>query len=832
MLHRRSAARGSVSFVRSFVPTSVVVAALLALAPLPAPNLGDAPLEVADAMLLAKDGKAEEAYAKLLEGLERAPDDIDVLTLASSYAGAAGKPDEALWYARLALERIVPGKDAAKQTESLTKLVQALDPLAAQGASPTDAWAAALFELARAAAGRKLWVNAVDLFARLEDTSLGDKAAAELAKIYANKNAVTVLLDSGLAVPLKAKRNRKSPEQIAKEDAKHATWETRRKLKGDNYTLESNMNLETVEAMASAMEQMNKFYRKVFKVKERGGDTARVTIKLYRSRAEFDANETMGSGPISPSVRGFFSPSELKVATYDHRTDGLGLAFTWSTLFHEASHQFTHLISADLVPGWLNEGTASYFEGARLLPNGTIETNLVPEGRLSALKASLDAYETSSRGGQPTLKDVVSYHQPGSYDGAYYPYGWGLVYFLHNYEDEACRRPYVPIYADYVASYRTGGKHDAFERFCEFFVGRAKQPGIDSFEQFEATWIRWIKDLHGLYFGPPSRADDLVARARKQLAAKQTENAIESFRWALRKRPGDVTANLELGDLFAAEKDKDRAFYHWRAALEGLAALGDDDAAVANRAENAGALRTTLQTKLVGLDKDFANGLATQRAKFTSLVEERAKAYLEKSFPRAALALVDVASRVDGASASRLALAAEIESTSGANLERWRRLPVTSDLAGWDGSPAFSAQEGAVVGKSKGLASLEWTGALAPHYRFETRIVNADGDGVWGVQYSVGPNGTFLVAFFPDGHAQLVKLAEEQENLGGFPAPDDMDPKDFVFALERHEDRFEFFVNGKKAGEREASGDELEGGFGVFQQGTKARFSDLRLLQE
>ncbi|MCC6408540.1 MAG: DUF1570 domain-containing protein [Planctomycetes bacterium] len=805
---------------------------VLSLGLQPLPPTAELPAQAAEALLLAKDGKKDEAFAKILEALERAPDDATVLQLAASYAHDAGHDDEALWYARLALDRVPPGKEGAKLVEPLTKLVASLDPLSAAGAAPTDAWAAALFDLAKTSSGRKLWVNAVDLLSRLEDSSLGDKAAAELGKIYANKAAVAVLLDSGLAVPLQAKRTKKTPEQRAKEDAKHATWDARWKLKGDNYTLESNMNLETVEAMAAAMEQMNRFYRKVFHVKERGGDTARVTIKLYRHRKEFDQHETMGSGPISPSVRGFFSPSELKVATYDHRTDGLGLSFTWSTLFHEASHQFTSLISADLVPGWLNEGTASYFEGARLLANGTIETNLVPEGRLRALKSSLDAIETSSRGDQPTLKDVVSYYQPGSYEGSYYPYGWGLVYFLHNYEDANCVRPYVPLYQDYVASYKTGGKHDPFERFCEFFITRAKQPGIESFGQFEHLWQQWIKDLADLYFGPPARADELIARARKQRDAKQSENAIESYRWALRKRPGDALANVELAELFVAAKDKDRALYHYRAALDALAAVADPETPVSGGEQKVGELSTALEAKLVALDRDFAAGLAAARTKFAALVEERAKSYVEKGYPRAALTLLEAANHVDGASAARAELRDGITAETDVALERWRRLPLGADLAGWDASEAFSVQDGALVGKSPGLSMCQWNGELAPHYRFEVRMVNAEREGVWGVQYSVGANGTYLVGFFPDGHAQLVKLTDEMEYLGALAPVEGLDVGDFVFAIERFEDRFDFFVDGKKAGSRPATGDELSGGIGVFQQGAKVRFSDLRILQE
>src|SRR5262249_38779145 len=148
-------------------------------------------------------------------------------------------------------------------------------------------------------------------------------------------------------------------------------------------------------------------------------------------------------------------------------------------------------ISADLIPAWLNEGTASYFEGARLRTNGSVETNLIPEERLFYLEKSL-------KEGQPKLKDVVSFYKPGSYEGSYYPFGWGLVYFLLNYEDDKCERVYVQPYQDYIAAYSSGGKHDVLGRFVEYFVTKPKQPGVATFEDFEKRWSNWILDLHAL----------------------------------------------------------------------------------------------------------------------------------------------------------------------------------------------------------------------------------------------------------------------------------------------------------------------------------------------
>ena len=109
------------------------------------------------------------------------------------------------------------------------------------------------------------------------------------------------------------------------------------------------------------------------------------------------ANWTGGSAP-----EGWWSPGENKVTCYDTRTTTTSLDWMLETLFHEASHQFmTQLESkGGSAPAWLNEGTASYFEGARLLANGTVQTNLIPESRLRGLMYMIET-------GNPTLHEQL-----------------------------------------------------------------------------------------------------------------------------------------------------------------------------------------------------------------------------------------------------------------------------------------------------------------------------------------------------------------------------------------------------------------------------------------
>ncbi len=803
-----------------------VAVACLSLAP-----LGDPPPEQAvAAQALAKSGKKDEAYAKVLEGLEYLPRHPLLLDLAANYAHDLDKNDEAFWYAQLGIQQTASVKEAADLAKDLSALAAKIDPLAADGPSPIASWSNALFDLAKTCNSHKLYVNAVDLLTRLDRTPIGDKAEAELQKIYANKPAVAILLESGLDVPLKSKRTKRSPEQIARDDAKHNTWDTRWKLKGDNYTIETDMGGDFADSVSSAMEQMNRFYRSVFAVKQNGGKTARVTIKLYRSRHEFDEHETEGGKPIAPEVRGFYANNDLKVATYDHRTDGLGLAFTWSTLFHESSHQFTALIAVDIktLPAWLNEGTASYFEGARLLANGSIETNLVAERRLKPLVESV-------KSGKPSLKDVVSFAEGGSYPGEDYPVGWGLVYFLHNYEDESGARPYLPLYQEFMVSYRTGGGKEAFPRFVEYFVTKAKQAGITKFEDFEARFKKWILELDDLYFGPPEKADLLIERARREKSAKLADYAIESYRWALRKRPGDALANAELGDLFGAQKDKDHAFFHWRAALAALSSSAEPTAKVLGPTDvTVESLAKSIQDKMVALDKDFAGALNAASTKFEAAIATSAKSLAEKAFPISALYQLEVAEDLCGKPHSLRAAYDEIAQSSKASTDRWHHVATSSDLAGWEAGNGWTADANGVsnAGKS-GLTFCQWKGDLEPHFRFDVKVeadFNAETD-VVGVIYSANDNALHLAAIFGDGRLMIAKLDEKLEHLGVFPDVPKDKLKSFVFGVERFDDHFDFYVDDVKVGTRKATDNELHGDVGVFVQACRAKFSALRVRQ-
>jgi hypothetical protein len=795
--------------------------ALLALALALLPSSDRSATLAAEARSALDSGSSNEALAKAEAALEWSPEDALLLELASRAAEADKEPDRALWYAAQALELCTTPESAAL-AEGLKKRIGELDPLAGRDQALLGDYAAALLALGNDCASRKLWVNAVDLLSRTQGSGSAGAGEAALGRIYDNKKAVEALLDSGLDVPIRPRKQRGSAAKAAAEDKLHSSWERCWEIKGECYTIKTDMPHELALQMSLAMEQMNAFYRKVFHVKEHGGgDTARVTISVYKTRAEFDQYE----GERDKHIAGFFVPNANRVATYDPREDGRPLAELWSTLFHESSHQFTHLISADLIPSWLNEGTASYFEGARLLPNASVETNLVPEERLGWLPELFQK-------GAPKLQDVVSYFQPGSYEGEYYPFGWGLVYFLLNYENEKSQRIYEPLYRDYMAAYKSGGKHDVLGRFVEYFVTKAKDPAVKTFADFEARWKKWILAQHELYFGPPAVADTLIARGRKQRGDKQPDAALESFRAALRKRAGDVVANFELGETLSALKLPDAALFHYQKCVQAVRGLADPAAVPPAGAKKASEIADEAQARVAKLNKELADKLARAEAGFAAGAAETAKAYVEKGLPLYALRFLARAEQAFGGSRALAELRTKLAADSRADARRWRRLPLEAGLAGWQGSESF-ALEGDDIKVGKDGGGFLWADDVPKiPYCLEARIEQADSKKpeVVGLMFGESSEAEAIQGVLVIGQAVLGSEFGKQgwkDDADALIGKTEM-KKAYTLAIEVREGEVEVFLDGTSVGKRAYEAKKLAGGIGLCSEGA-VTFRELRV---
>ncbi|MHC5010806.1 MAG: tetratricopeptide repeat protein [Planctomycetota bacterium] len=768
-------------------------------------------------------GDAAAAFDAALLGLEFDPDHVALLTLASRAAEGAERGDEALWYAVLAHEAAASAGASTREIDRLAARAAALQPLGPDLLEPITGYADRLFELGDLFFRRKLYVNAVDVFRRCEGTPVAAAAGAALEKLYGRRKAVEALLASGIDVPIRA-RPRKSPARIAREDRQHEEWEKAWEIKTDNYTVVTNMGYEMGTAISDAMEQMNRYYRVVFDHKRGGGGTARCTIMVYKSRAEFEEHEN----EHDPNTKGFFVPGENRVATYDPRTEGLPLAGLWETLFHECSHQFTSMISTGTIPCWLDEGTAVYLEGARLLPGGRVETNLIHGERLDELKATLEA-------GRPSLTQLVSYYQDVSYPGDFYAIGGGLVYFVLNYEDESSERVYAPLYEAFMRTYRSGGKHDVFGRFVEYFVTKAKQPGVETFEDFEARFETWMLELHDLYFGPPDRADRILDRARRQRAAEKLDAAVESYRWALRKRPNDPVALRELAEVYEEAKIKDSAISCYRRLLAlARQAGGPTSPAPVGDGLTWGEVSSQCMARIERLDRTVAAAIRDLDVAFNEAAKAAARAYVEAGYPRNALRTLDTALRLQHGEYSLTQERRAVEAETGIDLWRWRRILVEDDLAGWTGSDDWACVDGAIACDSDPPRYLYYQEDLPPRYRFEAtlHLDRADANPYLAVLFGAGPDGVQdMVGVDKDGFAEVNRVVADWILMKDLPASPDPPREGVRVGVEVDGGTVRFFIAGKEVGSRAYPPEDLQGQVGFMMQEGRVRFTEIRLAK-
>jgi hypothetical protein len=379
-----------------------------------------------------------------------------------------------------------------------------------------------------------------------------------------------------------------SAEWIREHDRAHAEWDTRAKLERENYTTHTDAGYEVLVRTAEAMEQMNAFYRQFFEhgTEEGGGSVPRIDIKIFKNRDEY---LELGSNPPEWSG-GIFTGSAVE--TY---IGSGGFNDMVGTLFHEAAHQFVSL--ATNASGWLNEGLASFFEGTRILPNGTVIMNMPADQRLGPLVERMErGWMTSASDGldpedpnktpdkAPTFRIVLE----NRYDWGppWYAPTWGVVYFLYNYQDPADGRfVYREAFEQFIDA--SGGRvgEGAVEKFEEVVLQNPSKPlvGIELPEgvararlpqtvaELDPVWKDWLVALRDERTGRLEVERPYLRWGRFAAKNKHWLTAREHFEKGLVAEPDDSELLLEFAELLSKQfEDPDRAAKLVREALHFL----------------------------------------------------------------------------------------------------------------------------------------------------------------------------------------------------------------------------------------------------------------------
>ncbi len=718
-----------------------------------------------------KAGKTDDALAAYARALERDAKHLPTLARRSALEKSLGRHDEALddagrflgiW--RHLKER--PQGLMATQRELASYAAEA-DPLRKRNDGLRRDYVGRLLVLANEQMDHLAWHSARAMLIEAQATDPEHpELAAGLARIKKEGgNELAVEDETGGVDPLSGV----TAEWIAENDPLHVEWDKAWEQETPHYKVKTNAGYRVLKTVATAMEQVQFFYREFHQYKTKGESIPVANVLIFKSAEEY---KTLGNQPVEWAAGHW---DGTNVVTYDARNGGEGgLTGMLDTLFHEASHQFTTLAGGGAVPAWLNEGMASFFEGTKLLSNGKLAWNLPVPGRLYPLVEDL-------RGPKPNGIAKVMTGEVDDYR-VNYPYGWGIVYYLYNAEDDDGRLLYRSGMREYFQEYNS---EDHVGRFTEFFVTRPKLPGVATLADFEKRWKDWIFALEAEDKGLADAARRDEERGDRQMKQGNVPRAIELYERSLRREPDHPETTWKLGLALEAAKQGDRAAGTLRRWMSITAARPGEPDPQADRRADALARIAKLDTS--------AKRLAEMRTKFHADALALAKDYRAKGFPRLALRTLRGPATAQPPSAEARDLYFAISDESGVSLETWRLLFDERTLKGFygGGESDFAVADGVIEatitvdgdvakGPSTGEAPTERP-RKADTFAFRRLFVDVEPAGDWSLQADVevakggtlgglcfGKKGDGLfhgVALLPQGYCDLASFGTDGKTL-------------------------------------------------------------------
>lgn len=565
--------------IRRFIVTFALLSAALTAAPAQDSPF-DRAVRGAEASLQLKD--YNQARAAIQRALERDPKSPKAWDLRARWAAAVNDRDELTYALHQEYRLLFAQKAPHPAREAVAKQIHDLDALAPEYLKLRNAYVEKVAPIAlryekdgrpHSAIRAHRFLLALDPERKESEDAIQRLASAPDPSLAEAAKPKDLLADV-------------SDEWIKAFDAEHNSWDTRAKIDRDNYTTYTDAGYAVLIRAAEAMEQMNAFYRVFFHYGAPGDNKkiGKIEVHIFKDRDEYLKK---GQGPPVEWSGGQFTGGAVE--TY---VGNGGFEEMVTTLFHEAAHQFVSMATS--AAGWLNEGLASYFEGTRILANGTVIMNLpanhrlfpladrMSKGWMESAKEGIDPKNASAEPEKaPTFRIVLENEY--AWGPPWYAPTWGVVYFLWNYQDLVDGR-FVYRQAFQIFINTSGGRvgKGAIKNFEEVVLANPSPPTpkLDpklwkqqlplpkTVDELTELWKSWMFELRDEQMGRLVRPKPWLQWAKYALQRGEIEVANEHFEKGLQANPDDVDLLLEFGKHLATTlKNPDRAT---RLALQAL----------------------------------------------------------------------------------------------------------------------------------------------------------------------------------------------------------------------------------------------------------------------
>jgi tetratricopeptide (TPR) repeat protein len=683
----------------------IVVAALAAL--LLASRTEEVPTAYSQALRAAAQSLDAGDHAKarhLIErAIERGAQSPEIWALRARWAEAVGNRDELVWSLHRELRLRIARKEPRSQIEPVRARLTEVDPIAAEFFQVKREFLERLQGVASQCEKDKRPHAAIRV--HKEILALDPENAASADSIQRLASAP----DPSLAPDAKPRDlfEGVAAEWIAEHDAKHREWNEHAVVKKTNYTTRTNAGYVTLIRASEAMEQMNAFYREFFNYGVDGQGVSPIELRIFASRDEY---LKLGSGPPVEWSGGQFTGDAVE--TY---VSGTGFEDMIGTLFHEAAHQFVSL--ATNASGWLNEGLASFFEGCRILANGTVLMNLPANHRLFPLAQRMEKgwMAAHDEGIDPKDPDkdpekaptfAIVLENKYGWGPPWYAPTWGVVYFLYNYQDPFDGRyVYRKAFRQFINS--SGGRvgEGAIDNFREVVLAQPLPPYKDqgkpavrppafadvalpkTMQELDDVWKQWTLQLRDEQLGTRQVRRDWLRWARFARDNGDLDVAKEHFEKGLESAPDDPELLYEFARFLEAGKNLDRAV---KLALQAVRAL--------EAAETPDAKRLRQLEELIAKCDPKRSSLERIHAELWSRTRSIVQRYEQEDLP---LQVMEVSWHfaTDLGVPGLLSAYERALRKSGRSIHLWELLYNERDLKGWNtaGQTAF-LPEGSAMG--------------------------------------------------------------------------------------------------------------------------------------
>lgn len=695
---------------------------LLCLAMLPASGGGENPFlekQIAAANRLLEAGKFVEARHEIERALERDDRHLGALRMWADVCVKGGDKDTAA-YALHSWLSVVRAAEKATVNKKEVKAVEAalagIDIESKTFRNLTDVYIKELLKIQKEHVKKGRFHSALGVLEEVLHIDPNNAEGLRLRKQIQREGGADVATEDLFAGTDPTAGV--GADWIAENDPKHSEWKNAWRKETEYYRIRTNAGYMVLQTAGIAMDQMNQAYRRFFHYKEDGGSIPKIDVHVFKNRDEY---LTKGQGPPVEWSAGHFTGNAVE--TYVGGSEGNdGIRSMYSTLFHEAAHQFVSLTGKGGVPGWLNEAYASFFEGTTILSNGTVRWNRVNNGRLFAIAPRLEEgwmsdhtdgiRDPDGEWGSPTKAPSLRILIENEYQWGppWYAPTWGVVYFLYNYRDPNTGIPVLrgPLHEYYLSGAGSVGLSRRIEHFEEMVLSGDNVPA-KTVDELNEIWAEWLLDLRDRQLGKGEPEDDLLHYSDLALERGDSELALQLLEEAILYAPDNPEILWEMAKVLEELGFDDRASSRYRSFAVEMEMRGMADDARYEQARNL----------MQELDPLFRKH---RKLKLTLGEDglELARSYRNRKMPRMAM---EIARRMSASWSLPEALAfyTEVAKESGISLARWKIAYNELTLDGWQPNKYYKA-----YGKLIDVFVIDDPTIVTPPGSFQTQELAAD----------------------------------------------------------------------------------------------------------